>query len=79
MADDRRTTILSINIDNGAAIKRIADLSRAIEDNKKQYTEIFDNVTGRYERNECKIDFKPTGIDLDNFPYNIWRKFNTIY
>ncbi len=47
-----------------------------IEDNKKQYTEIFDNVTGRYERNECKIDFKPTGIDLDNFPYNIWRKLS---
>lgn len=40
MADDKRTAIISINIDNGAAIKRIADLSREIEENKKHVKEL---------------------------------------
>lgn len=40
MADDKRTTVISINIDNGAAIKRIADLSRLIDDNKKHVKEL---------------------------------------
>lgn len=44
MADDRRTTILSINIDNGAAIKRIADLSRAIDENKKHVKELRNSI-----------------------------------
>lgn len=34
MAEDKRTAIISINIDNGAAIKKIADLSRQIEQNR---------------------------------------------
>ena len=40
MADDKRTAVISINIDNGAAIKRIADLSRLIDDNKKHVKEL---------------------------------------
>ena len=44
MADDRRTTILSINIDNGAAIKRIADLSRAIEENRKHVKDLKNSI-----------------------------------
>lgn len=44
MADDRKTTILSINIDNGAAIKRIADLSRAIDENKKHVKELRNSI-----------------------------------
>lgn len=40
MADDKRTTVISINIDNGAAIKRIADLSRLIDENKKHVKDL---------------------------------------
>ena len=25
---------------------------------------------------DCRIDFSPRGIDLDSFPYNIWRKLS---
>lgn len=35
MAEDKKTALISINIDNGAAIKKVADLSRKIEQNKK--------------------------------------------
>lgn len=44
MAEDRKTTILSINIDNGAAIKRIADLSRAIDENKKHVKDLKKSI-----------------------------------
>jgi ABC-type transporter Mla subunit MlaD len=40
MAEDKRTAIISINIDNGAAIKRIADLSRAVDANKKHVKDL---------------------------------------
>ena len=40
MAEDKKTAIISINIDNGAAIKRIADLSRAIDTNKKHVKDL---------------------------------------
>lgn len=40
MADDKRTAIISINIDNGAAIKKIADLSSKIDINKKYVKEL---------------------------------------
>lgn len=40
MAEDKRTALISINIDNGAAIKKIADLSRQIEQNKKHVKDL---------------------------------------
>ncbi len=40
MAEDKRTAIISISIDNGAAIKKIADLSRKIDDNKQHVKEL---------------------------------------
>ena len=40
MADDKRTALISINIDNGAAIKRVADLSRKIEENKQHVKDL---------------------------------------
>lgn len=40
MAEDKRTTVISINIDNGAAIKRIANLSREIETNKQHVKDL---------------------------------------
>lgn len=40
MAEDKRTALISINIDNGAAIKKVADLSRQIEQNKKHVKDL---------------------------------------
>ena len=40
MADDKRTALISINIDNGAAIKKVADLSRKIEENKQHVKDL---------------------------------------
>lgn len=40
MAEDKKTALISINIDNGAAIKKIADLSRQIEQNKKHVKDL---------------------------------------
>lgn len=37
---DNKTTLIKINIDNGAAIKRIADFSRQIDANKKHVKEL---------------------------------------
>lgn len=40
MADDKRTALISINIDNGAAIKKVADLSRKIDENKQHVKDL---------------------------------------
>lgn len=40
MAEDKKTALISINIDNGAAIKKVADLSRKIEQNKKHVKDL---------------------------------------
>lgn len=40
MAEDKRTAIISISIDNGAAIKKIADLSRKIDDNRQHVKDL---------------------------------------
>lgn len=40
MAEDKRTAIIAINIDNGTAIKRIADLSRQIDANKQHVKDL---------------------------------------
>ena len=40
MAEDKKTALISINIDNGAAIKKVADLSRKIEQNKKHIKDL---------------------------------------
>lgn len=40
MAEDKKTALISINIDNGAAIKKVADLSRQIEQNKKHVKDL---------------------------------------
>lgn len=37
---DNKTSIIKINIDNGAAIKRVADLSRQIEQNKQHVKDL---------------------------------------
>lgn len=32
--------------------------------------------TSETEHHDCLVDFSPRGIDLESFPYNIWRKLN---
>lgn len=33
-------------------------------------------ATSEQKEPDCRIDFSPRGIDLDSFPYNVWRKLS---
>lgn len=49
----------------------------SVEENAKESTENSSGVSkSKPQEDIWKIDFKLTGIDLDNFPYNIWRKLS---
>ncbi len=61
MADERSTTILSIKIDNGEAIKRIAELSRKYDENKARVKELQKELKG-LDKTSAEYEERAQGI-----------------
>lgn len=47
-----------------------------VENNLDAHKEQQANPEPEVLKAECKVDFKLSGIDLDNFPYSVWRKLS---